>query len=261
MIPKIIHYCWFGGNDIPEKDKKCIESWKKYCPDYKIIQWNESNYDITKNQYMKECYESKRWGFVGDYARLDIIYNYGGFYFDTDVELIKPIDELLNLKGFAGFEVGSNDKKYVALGLGFGAEAQNEIIGKMRDEYKNAQFVRNDGSLNLLPSPHYSTKVLENYGLICDGNMQDINGFRIFPEEYFCPLSPLDNILRKTNNTYSIHLYSASWMTEDDRIRFKYVNNAKAKYGNKIGYYLGTLRFYLGNSKRRAQLWKKLLKK
>ena len=127
MIPKIIHYCWFGNGPIPEKDKKCINSWKKYCSDYKIIQWNEKNYDITKNKYMNQAYQQKKWGFVPDYARLDIIYTYGGIYLDTDVEIIKSFDSLLSNRGFAGFE----RPDYVNLGLGFGAEAENIIIKKM----------------------------------------------------------------------------------------------------------------------------------
>ena len=127
MIPKIIHYCWFGGNEIPENDKKCIESWKKYCPDYKIIRWDESNYDYKKNSYMREAYEAKKWGFVPDYARLDIIYNYGGIYLDTDVELLKSLDEILDCEGFFGFE----SENLVNLGLGFGAVKGNEIIRDM----------------------------------------------------------------------------------------------------------------------------------
>ena len=118
MIPKKIHYCWIGGNPLPELAIKCIESWKKYCPDYEIIEWNEKNYDFRKNQFMREAYDEKKWGFVPDYARLDIIYEHGGIYLDTDVEIIKPLDSLLKEQGFAGME----QPGIVALGLGFGAE-------------------------------------------------------------------------------------------------------------------------------------------
>ena len=103
MIPKIIHYCWFGGAELPEKDRKCIESWKKFCPDYQIIEWNENNYDVTKNTYMYQAYQAKKWGFVPDYARLDIIYQHGGIYLDTDVELVKNLDSLLENDAFMGF--------------------------------------------------------------------------------------------------------------------------------------------------------------
>ena len=127
MIPKKIHYCWFGNNPLPEKDRKCIESWKKYCPNYEIIRHDENNYDISKNKYMKQAYESKKWGFVPDYARLDIIYNEGGIYLDTDVELTKNLDELLKYDAYMGFE----DDIHVSPGLGFGAIKHHEGIKKL----------------------------------------------------------------------------------------------------------------------------------
>ena len=127
MIPKKIHYCWIGGNPLPELAIKCIESWKKYCPDYEIIEWNEKNYDFRKNQFMREAYDEKKWGFVPDYARLDIIYEHGGIYLDTDVEIIKPLDSLLKEQGFAGME----QPGIVALGLGFGAEPKLPLIKEL----------------------------------------------------------------------------------------------------------------------------------
>ena len=147
MIPKIIHYCWFGGNPLPPSAEKCIESWKKFCPDYEIRRWDESNYDITKNQYMQEAYQCKKWGFVPDYARLDIIYDHGGIYLDTDVEIIKTFDELLDCVAFGGVE---QESPYVALGLGFGAEKGNDIIRQLRDKYDELHFME-DGQMNLTP--------------------------------------------------------------------------------------------------------------
>ena len=123
MIPKIIHYCWFGGTEIPEADQKCMASWRKYCPDYTIMRWDESNYDYTKNQYMREAYEAKKWGFVPDFARLDIVYTYGGIYLDTDVEIIRNIDDLLVNSAYMGFESGG---AAVNPGLGFGAEKDTD---------------------------------------------------------------------------------------------------------------------------------------
>ena len=153
-IPKIIHYCWFGGNPFPELAQKCIASWKKFCPDYEIKEWNESNYDVTKNQYMREAFENKQWAFVSDYARLDIIYENGGIYLDTDVELLKPLDDLLILTGFMGFE---ENKKLCATGLGFGAVPKLPIIKEMRDDYDNIIFIKEDGSFDQTPCPYFQT--------------------------------------------------------------------------------------------------------
>lgn len=124
MIPKKIHYCWFGRNPLPELAVRCIESWKKYCPDYEIIEWNEDNYDINKISYVKEAYQARKWAFVTDYVRLDVVNQYGGIYLDTDVELLKSLDPLLKYKSFFGMEEG----KFIATGLGFGAEKGTKIL-------------------------------------------------------------------------------------------------------------------------------------
>lgn len=211
MIPKKIHYCWLGGNPLPESAKKCIRSWKKYCPDYEIIEWNETNYDFTKNRYMKEAFEEKKWAFVSDFARLDIIYQHGGIYLDVDVELVRSYDDLLCNKGFAGFE----DEHYIASGLGFGAEAGNPLIKKLMDSYESLSFLNPDGSLNMIASPELNTEVLAEEGFVLDGSMQVIDGFRILPTEYLCPKSFNDGIIRKTKNTYSIHHYDASWFDKE----------------------------------------------
>lgn len=211
MIPKKIHYCWIGGNPLPDSAKKCIKSWKKYCPDYEIIEWNESNYDFTKNRYMKEAFDAKKWGFVPDYARLDIIYQHGGVYLDTDVEIIKSFDDLLKNKGFAGFE----DKEYVALGLGFGAEAGNPVIKHLMESYDALRFINDDGTLNMIASPELITETLVELGLQRDGNKQELSDdFMIYPSDYFCPKSLTDGIIRKTLNTYSIHHFDASWFSD-----------------------------------------------
>lgn len=214
MIPKKIHYCWIGGNPLPESAKKCIASWKKFCPDYEIIEWNENNYDFTKNQYMKDAFEAKKWGFVPDYARLDIIYQHGGIYLDTDVEIIKSFDDMLVNKGYAGFELPD----YVNFGQGFGAEPGNPVIKALRDSYEKLSFINPDGSLNLVPSPELNTNTLLEFGLIGNGKKQIINDcFTIYPVEYFCPKSWTDGIIRKTKNTYSIHHFEATWLTEEQQ--------------------------------------------
>lgn len=212
MIPKKIHYCWIGGNPLPKSAQKCIASWKKYCPDYEIIEWNESNYDFTKNQYMKEALEAKKWGFVPDFARLDIIYQHGGIYLDTDVEIIKSFDTLLENRGFAGFE----SKEYVNFGQGFGSEAGNPVIKELMDSYDDLRFLNEDGSLNMIASPALNTEALLKCGLEIKNEKQILdNCFTVYPIDFFCPKSFVDGIIRITDNTYSIHHFDASWLSKE----------------------------------------------
>lgn len=208
LIPKVIHYCWFGKNPIPNQYKKWIESWKRFCPDYEIVEWNENNYDITKNKYMMQAYENKKWGFVPDFARLDIIYHYGGIYLDTDVELIQNLDDLLYQKGFAGFE-GDN---YVALGLGFGAVKELPIIKEMLEYYNNIDFVNEDGTLNLIASPVWQTELLLKKGLKLNGEYQIVKDLTIFPEKMLTGKNLGTRRIRLMPYTRSIHHYEGSWL-------------------------------------------------
>ena len=206
-IPKVIHYCWFGKGEMPKLAKKCIKSWKKYCPDYEIICWNEENFDLTQNRYMKEAYEAGKWAFVSDVARLIIIYENGGIYLDTDVELIKPIDNLLEGKGFMGFD----EKGIVATGLGFGAEKGNEIVGEFLKDYGNIPFVLPDGSFDLTPCPDRNTETLKRLGMDTENTNQNFLGVDFLACEYLCPMDYYTGKKTITENTYSIHHYSASW--------------------------------------------------
>ena len=156
MIPKIIHYCWFGGNEKPEIIKKCIASWREKCPDYEIKEWNETNFDVSMNRYMKEAYDNEKWGFVPDFARVWIIYNYGGIYLDTDVELLSSLDGLLDNKLFAFFQNELN----IALGLGFGAEKGHTVIKAVMNGYDDLSFIKKNGKLNLLPAPAINMKAI-----------------------------------------------------------------------------------------------------
>lgn len=214
MIEKKIHYCWVGGGALPDLAVKCIDSWKEFCPDYEIFEWNESNYDFTKNKYMKEAYEAKKWGFVPDYARLDIIYELGGIYLDTDVEIIKSFDDLLSHSAFMGMERPG----YVALGLGFGAEPGNELIRELRDYYDNISFINKNGSLNTIASPRLQTEVLKRHGYNGKNVVQKIEKAIIFPSEYFCPISLYTGKTEITKNTYSIHHFMGSWQSPIDKI-------------------------------------------
>lgn len=213
MIPKKIHYCWFGGNPLPELVQKCIASWRRFCPDYEIVEWNESNYDVTKNAYMHQAYQSGRWGFVPDYARLDIIYTHGGIYLDTDVELIRSPDELLELEAFAGVEQNS---EYVALGLGFGAVKGHPAIREMRDYYENISFIK-DGEPDLTPAPKINSEALRALGYVFSEQPTAVCGMTVLPSEYFCPVNYDTDELTVTEKTYSIHHYTASWYDESQR--------------------------------------------
>jgi len=246
MIPKIIHYCWFGKGVMPERDRQCIDSWKKKCPDYEIILWNEDNYDLSKNDYMKQAYQCQKWGFVPDYARLDIIYNYGGIYLDTDVEIIKSFDELLNNKGFAGFE----EDRFVALGLGFGAEKGNLLIKELMDQYNGRVFIREDGSLDTTSSPLLSTIVFQKQGFVMNGKEQNVNGFVLYPTDVFCPMNYKTGKLTITENTRSIHWYNASWFTEVQKKELDTKRRINKVFGVKLGSFIFKLVKYSTNPKR-----------
>ena len=210
MIPKIIHYCWFGGSTLPKVAEKCIESWKKYCPDYEIKEWNESNFDLNCCDFAKEAYAAEKWAFVSDYARLRIVYDEGGIYLDTDVELIKSLDDLLDNRCYMGEETTG----FVATGLGFGAEKNSKIVGELLEEYAEKHFRFNDGTYDLTPCVEKNTKPLKKYGYYFSGKKIWKNeNVTIFPPEYFCPLNYDTGEKNITKNTYSIHLYNASWHT------------------------------------------------
>ena len=236
-IPKIIHYCWLGGNPKPDSVLRCIDSWRKYCPDYEIREWNESNLDISMNEYTRQAYEAKAWGFVPDYLRLWIVYTHGGIYLDTDVQIIRSFDPLLKEKGFAGFE----DDEHIALGLGFGAEAENPMITKQMAVYDGLRFRNEDGSYNRTPSPQYSTELMKQLGLHPNnGSVQYIDGFACYPPEYFCPKSFQTGMMKLTKNTFSIHQFDASWYSEEEQAqKKKYWRDAQIDYWLHLPHRIG----------------------
>ena len=211
MIPKKIHYCWFGRNKLPAKAVKCIASWKKYCPDYEIIEWNEDNVNLDINPYVRKCYDEKRFAFLSDYIRLKVIEEAGGIYFDTDVEVLRPMDNLLRYPAYFGFET----EEYINTGLGFGAEAHNSAVIQMIKEYD----VLFDGEHEVVGCPHLNTEALIKFGLERNGKTQDLSVCMVFSADFFNPFDAPTGRLRKTENTYSIHWYSASWMNTYQRIR------------------------------------------
>ena len=219
MIPKIIHYCWFGGNELPPLAKKCIKSWKKYCNGYEIIRWDESNFDLsTAPLYVQQAKKKKKWAFVTDYVRLKVVYENGGIYFDTDVQVIKNFDEFLVYNSFFGFQ----DNTRVNTGLGFGAEKHVVILRELMEQYERIPFVLNNGEYDLLDCPTRNTAVFIKHGLKQDGTSQSLDdGAMVFSKEYFCPIS-YDTLKRNvTKNTHSIHWFEASWHTKEEKNRHK----------------------------------------
>ncbi len=213
MIPKIIHYCWFGGGEKPAVAKKCIESWKKFCPDFEIHEWNEDNCDYLAIPFMAEAYRAKKYAFVSDVMRLLVLEQYGGVYFDTDVEIIRAFDDLLVYKAFFGFET----YEFVNTGIGFGAEAHNSIVEQMLREYEPLL----DGRHGVVGCPGLNTDALLKFGLKQNGRLQELDDVMIFPADYFNPMDSTTGKLTKTENTYSIHRYSMSWIPKKTQIRVK----------------------------------------
>ncbi len=215
MIPKTIHYCWFGRGPKSDIAQKCMNSWKKYCPDYTLIEWNEENFDVNACPlYVRQAYECRKWAFVSDYVRLKVVYDYGGIYLDLDVELIKPLDSLLANSAYFGRE----DSYHVATGLGFGAEKSSIILRMLMDDYDNIPFVLEDGSIDDTPCPVRNTKVFESLGFVVGNSVQTLDGgIVIYPSNWFCPIDYYTGKKSFTKETVSIHHYSASWQTPEQR--------------------------------------------
>ena len=231
MIPKIIHYCWFGRNKMPKLAKKCIKSWHKYCKDYQIIRWDESNFDINQSpQYVREAYNAKKWAFVTDYVRLWVIYNYGGIYLDTDVELIKSPGFLLKNNAFFGFEDFVKDNKmFLATGLGFGAIKGIPLIKDIMMEYNHVHFYKNNGKYDLTPCPERNSSHFIKYGFRLDGSFQRIDEILLLPVEYLCPVNWVSKEIKITSKTISIHHFAASWHNNKNKkpILLRIINKIK----------------------------------
>ncbi len=222
MIPKIIHYCWFGGNPLPKSAQKCIASWKKFFPDYEIREWNESNYDVQKIPYIREAYAAKKYAFVSDYARFDLLYHHGGLYFDTDVEVIRPFDDILENGAFMGCETdgtGQGGSISVAPGLGIAAEAGMPLYGEILAHYGALSFLQPDGKKQPETVVHHTTNILRRHGLTDLPGKQTVAGVTVYPKDYFNPLNNNTGKLDKTPNTHSVHRYSMTWLPRRDRVR------------------------------------------
>ena len=221
MIPKVIHYFWFGGNPLPPIVEKCIQSWRKYMPGYEIKKWDESNFDINQVPYTKEAYMKKKWAYVSDYARMKVLYEEGGIYFDTDVELIKDIDSIIVNGAFMACERNSNLLPYpgVATGLGMAFAPNHPILKSILDYYQSIHFKEASGGVTVV---EHVTSVLIEHGLQPTNEKQVVKGITIYPAEYFCPFDKM-NRLSITSNTVAIHHYAGSWISNKEKFKKKII--------------------------------------
>lgn len=211
-IPRVIHYIWFGKKKKNKAVKRCIASWKKYCPEYKLMEWNETNYNIKKNRYMYEAYKAKKWAFASDYARYDVIYQYGGIYLDTDVELVSSLDPFLRDSMYMGFL----EDKRVNSGLGFGSVAGNLILKEILQYYDGRSFYKKNGEMDLRICNHNETSVLVKHGLVRNGEEQWLDYVHVYPREYLNPVGE-----NPTEKTISVHHFEGSWTSFTRRTQRK----------------------------------------
>lgn len=216
MIPKVIHYCWFGRGEKPELVQKCIESWKKYCPDYTLVEWNEDNFDVSSNLYVKQAYEAKKYAFVTDYVRLYALYHHGGVYMDTDVMLLKSLNEYLHHDAFGGFE----SKTQVNTGL-LACRCAFPLFGELLSYYDDRRFIRADGSLDMTTNVITITNMLTARGFVPNGEKQTVAGFTLYPQNVFCPLHKKVDNVAYMKETAAVHWFAGSWKSEATKKREK----------------------------------------
>lgn len=210
MIPKVIHYCWFNKKkkkNFPPLVDKCIKSWKFFLPDYKIICWNEENFDLNTCKFVKEAFEAEKYAFVSDYVRLYVLFKYGGIYLDTDVEIVKSFDTLLNNKAIAGFK----SKKMIDTCV-LGTEKNNDIFRELLNKYNNKSFYKKDGSMDLQPNTEFLLDIFKKYNIKMNNELQKKEQITIYPKEYFSPYEASVGKLNITSNTYAIHWCDGSWV-------------------------------------------------
>ena len=233
MIEKKIHYCWFGGNPLDALAEKCLESWRKYFPDYEIIKWDESNFDVNQMEFMSQAYKNGKWAFVSDVARLIVVYEHGGLYFDTDVEVIKSYDDILNESQTAFF--GMEKNAYVSSGLGFGAVKGHPFLKELIDEYDNLNFENNQNNLANIACPIITNKKVEEKGFVFSSEKQKLDDINIYPAEFFAPIDFETGKLNVTEKTHSIHWYGMSWITEGEKKDKARLQKLRKIFGKKYG--------------------------
>lgn len=231
MIPRVINYCWFGKQPLPKSVKECIKTWKKFCPDYQIKEWNETNFDVSCNQFVQSAYKEQNWAFVSDYARLKILYEYGGLYLDTDVEMLQPLEPIVKMGPYMGFEFGFDHLVDVNPGQGCACEPNMDFIKELLETYSDESKFSNKDSI-----VKRTTTVLANAGLKLTNKFQQINGVNIYPTDYFGPMNYYTGQVRVTSNTVSFHHYSATWTTGLQKLILKIerCNHDKASWQFKL---------------------------
>ena len=228
MIPKVIHYCWFGRGEMPKLVKRCIKSWKKFCPDWEIVLWNEDTFDVDSALWTKQAYEAKKYAFVSDYVRLKALYEMGGVYLDTDIEMKKPLDPFLSHEAFTGFENKSNVATCV-----IGAQAAHPVVAAWMDWYMDRAFIM-DGVLNDEPNVVSVTRELKNRGLCINNQFQTVDGVAIYPQTWFCPQNIEGENRKKSKNTVTVHHFTSTWRTEKGRRDLKRAQFHRTAYYKTI---------------------------
>ena len=243
-IPKTIHYCWFGKGEKPKIVKKCIESWKSNLNNYEIIEWNEENFDINSNVFIRQAYDNGKYAFVSDYVRVYALYNYGGIYLDTDVEVIKEFtDDILKNDSFWGFE----EKNFIATST-IGSKKGNSFIKKFLDTYEVKKFIKDDGRIDTLTNVAVVSELVKEIGIKLDGTFQSVDGIATFyPQEYFSPYDYINCYNKQTDNTFVIHHYYKSWLPYSTRVKTgakkllakciggKNVASIRSKFSKEVG--------------------------
>jgi mannosyltransferase OCH1-like enzyme len=230
-IPKVIHFCWLSKDEYPELIQKCVASWKEKLPDYTIKIWNTDNFDINICQYTREAYEKEKYAFVSDYIRLYVLYNEGGIYLDSDIEVIKRFDELLDYNAFTCFENNHTVAAWI-----FGSEKGNPLFGELLDFYNNTPFILKNGECDLTPNTVVVTKLLTEKGLVLNGTRQDLENISVFPQDYFCPYDRATEEMNITDNTFCVHYFNGAWISPSMRNVKTKRKKVISRYGRFAGY-------------------------
>lgn len=216
MIPRIIHYCWFGQHPLGKRERKCIESWQRVCPSYEVVLWNETNSPVKYNDYVKQAYEMKKWAFVSDYVRLKVLSEYGGIYLDTDVELLKPLDVFTGQMGFMGFE----SREYISTCV-IGCVSGHPFFSWAAKQYDTRSFCTANGGYDSTTNTTWLTDILLQRGLRQDGALQSVSDITIYPADVFCPQDLQTGKLHLTEHSAAIHHFVGSWMTPRQKFHTK----------------------------------------